>query len=62
MSVEELQTNLYLLTEAYQSLELSINIRNNKIIYQSAPGNIGEPPDIKISGASLEVVEHIPYI
>ena len=29
----------YLLTEAYQSLGLSNNIRKTKIIYQSAPGN-----------------------
>ena len=33
-AAEELQTSLDLLTEAYQSLVLSINIRKTKIVYQ----------------------------
>ena len=39
-TAEELQTSIDLLTEAYQSLGLSINIRKPKIIYQSVSGNI----------------------
>ena len=52
---EELQTCLDLLTEAYQSVCLSINIKKTKIIYQTTQGNI-ERPDINISGTTLEVI------
>ena len=52
-TAEKLQTSLDLLTEAYQSLGLSINIRKTKI---------EGPPDIKISGTTLEVVEQFPYL
>ena len=59
---EELQTSIDLLTEAYQNLRLSINIRKTKIIYQSSLGNFEGPRVIKISGTTLEVVEHFPYL
>ena len=57
----EHQTSLDRLTEAYQSLRLSAKIRKTKIIFQPAPGNIEGPPDMKISGTTLEVVEHFPH-
>jgi hypothetical protein len=57
-----LQTSLDLLTKAYQSIGFSIIIRKTKIIYQSALGSIEGPPDIKISGTTLEVVEYFPYL
>ena len=56
-TAEELQTSLDILTEAYHSIGLSINIRKTKIICQSAPGNIEGPPDIKIYGITLEVFD-----
>ena len=62
-TAEELQTSLDLLTEVYQSLRLSTNIRKTKIIYQSAPGNVEGPPDIKISGTTLaEGRNSTPYM
>ena len=61
-TAEDLQTSIDLLTEAFQSLGLPINIRKTKIIYQPSPGKIEGPPDIKISGTNLEAVEHFPYI
>ena len=60
-TAEELQTS-FDLTEAYQILGLSINIRKTKIIYQSATLNIEGPLDIKLSGTNLEVVEHFSYL
>ena len=59
---EELQTSLNLFTEAYQSLGLSINIRKTNVIHQLTPGINAGPPEIKVSGGILDVVEHIPYL
>ena len=55
-------TSLDLVTEAYQSLGLSINKRNTKVMHQPTPGINAELPEIKISGGILEVVEHVPYL
>ena len=51
-SAEELQTSLDLLTENYQSLGLSNNIKKNKVIHQPTPGINAGPPEIKVSGGS----------
>ena len=61
-SAEELQSSLDPLTEAYQSLGLSINIRKTKVIHQPTPGINEGPPEIKVSGGILEVVEHFQYL
>ena len=61
-SAEELQTSLDLFTEAYQSLGLSINNRKAKVINQPTPGINAGPPEIKVSGGIVEVVEHFPYL
>ena len=61
-STEELQTRLSLFAEAYQSLGLSINFRKTKVIHQPTPGINAGPPEIKVSGGILEVVEHFPYL
>ena len=51
-SAEELQTSLDLLTENYQSLGLSNNIKKTKVIHQPTPGINAGPPEIKVSGGS----------
>ena len=61
-SAEELQTSLDLFTEAYKSLGFSINIRKIKVIHQPIPGINAGPPEIKVSGGILEVVENFLYV
>ena len=48
--------------EAYQSLGLPINIRKTKVIHQPTPGINAGPPEIKVSGGIIKVVEHFPYL
>ena len=60
-TAEKLQTSLDFFTEAYQSLGLSIN-KKTKVIHQRTPGINAGPPEIKVSGGTLEVVEHFPYL
>ena len=62
-TTEELKTTIDILSEAKdQSIGLSINSRYSKIIDQPAPGNLEGPPDCKISGTTLEFVEHFLHL
>ena len=54
-TAEEPPTKLNLLTEAYQSLGLSINITKTEIIYQPASGHFEGLHDIK-PGVEIVVV------
>ena len=61
-SEAELQHIVDVFADAYRKFGLSVNCNKTKVLYQPAPGTNPEPPEIKVDGKVLEVVDKFPYL